>query len=482
MYNNSLNGDDFFSLIKKQYISDKIDIRSYCTCLEHIIDNTPDGIYINDGDANAILINKAFEKISGLDRNQLLGTNHRDLVKNGIIIKSGALEVLETKKEFTFIQKYLTTGREALITCTPIFDKSGNIVMIISSLRDLTELNVLKARCDEEEELRQRYEKQLELIKDKNNKSDFLIANDEKMDNVLMVANKMSQVESNVLITGESGVGKEIIAKYIHTNGNRANGPFIAINCGALPESLIESELFGYEDGAFTGAKKGGKAGLFEVAKDGTLFLDEIGELPLNIQVRLLRCIQDKKVTRLGSTKEIPINVRLISATNKNLKEMAENGAFRDDLYYRLCVVPIHIPPLRDRIRDIRPLADYYINFFNEQYGLNKSLSQSAYRLMFSYKWPGNVRELKNMIERVVVTSETNLILPKDLPIYNDTKNVINVEYSGQSLKEQVERFEYEQINLAYEKYKNVRAAAEYLGMSEPTYVRKRKQYKEKYS
>lgn len=479
--NKDPDNKDIFSYLKEYFCPDEFDTDTYCQYLEQILENAHDGIYINDGEANALFINTAFERISGLDREMLLGVNHRKLVEDGIIVRSGCLEVMEKRREVTLVLEYLTTKRQALVTCTPIFDKNGQIIMIISSVRDLDELNNLNTRFIEEVGLRQKYEKELELIKEKESNSDYLIAKDEKMANILILANRMSKVDSTVLITGESGVGKDVVARYIHSNGSRKKGPFVAINCGALPEHLIESELFGYENGAFTGAKKTGKAGLIEVAEGGTLFLDEVGDLPLNVQVRLLRCIQNKTITRLGGTREISVNVRLISATNKDLKKLVEDNMFREDLYYRLCVVPIHIPPLRERLGDIQPLADYYIDYYNKQYGYHKKLSESAYRTMYAYNWPGNIRELKNLIERVVVTTETDLIMADNLPIFNETLITSNIDKPVRSLKEQVERFEYDQILLAYEKFKNVRVAASYLGMSEPTYVRKRKDYNKKY-
>lgn len=457
------------------------DLSALLNCFSQIIENTPDGIYITDGDANAVLINKAFETISGLDRSELLFKNHRELEKQGIIAKSCALEVLRQKRTVTIIHEYLTTGRQALDTCTPVFDEEGRIIMTVSSIRDLTELNSLESVYEKEVILRQKYEKQLEYIQEQVSHSEDLIAVDERMTEVLLLANKMAKVDSVVMITGETGVGKEEVAQYIHKFGTRASKPFIAVNCGAIPDNLIESELFGYEGGAFTGAAKGGKAGLFEAAEKGTLFLDEVGELPLNIQVRLLRCLQNKAITRVGGTKEIPVDVRIISATNRDLKEMVKAGTFREDLYYRLCVVPIQIPPLRERFKDIRAFADYFLDRFNRQYGMQKRYSKQAYSALCSYSWPGNVRELKNLIERAVVTSESGTISREDLHLSDPAARPLPAEEFRGTLKEEVEQLEYRRIEEASGKFSNVRQAAMALGMSEPTFVRKRKEYRKKF-
>ena len=470
---------DSFSLIRS-IVKEEKDLALYCDVLEQIIENAPDGIYINDGQANAVLINKAFERISGLKREELIGRNHADLIKDGIIARSVAIEAIQQRKTITLVHTY-PTKRQALVTGTPIFDDNGRIIMIINSCRDLTELNNLQAKYDEEVGLRQRYEKQLEEIMDAASKDDSLIVKDEKMVRVIMLANKMAKVESNVMLTGESGVGKDVIARYIHDNSTDNKGPFIAVNCGALPENLIESELFGYEAGAFTGARKTGKAGLIEAASGGTLFLDEVGELPLVMQVRLLRCINNKAIVRVGGTEEIPVQVRIISATNKNLKEMIQEKQFREDLYYRLCVVPVEIPPLRERPGDILPLAEYYLDYYNKRYETGKKLSHSASRLLYSYQWPGNVRELKNVIERVVVTCETEMVMAEDLPINEEITKISIFGDQKVNMKEQLERIEYEQIVRAYDRYRNVCLAAESLGMTEPTYVRKRKAYTRKY-
>jgi len=285
-------------------------------------------------------------------------------------------------------------------------------------------------------------------------------------------------VDSTVLLVGESGVGKEVFAQAIHEFSQRKNEPFIRVNCGALPESLIESELFGYEKGAFTGADQKGKPGMFEMAHKGSIFLDEITELPYNMQVKLLRVLQEKEIMRVGGTRTIPVDVRIIVATNQNMKELVKNQKFREDLYYRLYVVPIDIPPLRKRIADIIPLAIHFLKEFNRMYGLEKSINRDALHMLEGYSWPGNVRELQNVIERLVVKTRADSIgtqdvipnLFKEEPIVRENKAVV---LDIMPLKEAAEEVENQLISLALKKYGTAARVAKILGVSPATVSRR---------
>lgn len=286
----------------------------------------------------------------------------------------------------------------------------------------------------------------------------------------------------NVLLLGETGVGKEQFARFIYENSQRSEQSFISINCGAIPPTLIESELFGYERGAFTGAKREGKMGVFESADNGTVFLDEIGDLPLEMQVHLLRVLQEMQITRVGGTRSIPVNVRIIAATNRDLLDMVHKKTFREDLYYRLNVIPIEIPPLRERPGDVVPLVQTFLRETNKKYCFQKVFSPAALQAMQHYNWPGNVRELKNVVEQAVILSDKNDILPSDLPIaccFSGERNHAPQPSGAFSLKREVARFEYQYICQAYEQYKNVRDAAASLGMDGATFVRKRKKYEQ---
>ncbi len=313
-----------------------------------------------------------------------------------------------------------------------------------------------------------------------------MIVEDKKMVEILKLANKVSKVNTTVLILGETGVGKEGIAKYIHYNSSRKREPFVIINCGAIPENLIESELFGYEGGAFTGANKSGKIGLFEKANKGTIFLDEIGELPLEVQVKLLRVLQEHKIEKIGSVNTVNIDVRVLAATNRDLNELIEKKLFREDLYYRISVMPINIHPLRERKADIIPLIKHFSNDINKKYNLNRSFSEDALDCLYAYQWKGNIRELRNIVERSIIICDKLLIEKEDLPKYisciskeREVKFAINnFAIKGFTLKDIVNNMEKEIIDDAIGRYGNVRMAAKALGIDASTLIRKRNKSK----
>lgn len=446
--------------------------------LEAIIETAFDGMYITDGNANTIFINKSYERITGLKREDLLGHNMADLVSRGIISEATSFWVLKNKVPKTVHQTF-NTGKSALVTSTPFFDESGEIQMIVSNVRDITELKILHEEVKLSKNENLKYKNIIEELKLQIANSEYIIAHDEKMLNLLTVAKRIARVDTTVLIYGETGCGKEVLAKYIYDNSSRVKKPFIKINCGAIPETLIESEFFGYEEGSFTGARTGGKMGVFEVSNNGTLFLDEIGELPLNMQVKLLRALQDGEIMKIGGTKSIKVNVRIIAATNCDLKELVKSGKFREDLFYRLNVVPLTIIPLRGRRGDIMPIVEYYLKMYNEKYGYSKKISSEALKYLYEYCWPGNVREVKNLVERLVVTVVDSEINYYDLPCYivdDDTKND-SLKNNIPKLDEAIENVEKDLILRAYAKHQNVRAAALELGIAPSTFVRKRQKY-----
>ncbi|MGG7163163.1 sigma-54 interaction domain-containing protein [Clostridium ihumii] len=329
------------------------------------------------------------------------------------------------------------------------------------------------------------YDKELQVMK-RNlfNISGMSIESNSMMD-VLRNSTKISKTDITALILGETGVGKEGIAKYIHYNSKRKDNAFITINCGAIPENLIESELFGYEPGAFTGANKGGKIGLFQLADGGTIFLDEVGELPLTTQVKLLRVLQEKQIEKVGGVESISVDIRIIAATNKDLKKLIDMKLFREDLYYRLSVFPIVIPPLRERKEDIKLLIDYFTNEINEKYNTKCNFSENALECLYNYEWPGNVRELKNIVERQIIMNESNIIYKRNLD--QEIKNtkieqdymlsMNNYSIKGYSLKEIIDKIEIEIIEDALERYGNVRTAAKALQIDPSTLIRKKQKY-----
>lgn len=446
-----------------------------------ILDGLYDGLFITDGNADTILINRAYQAISGLSPEDVLGKNMRDIVANGLIDQSGTLAALEKRGTVTLEQTF-RTDKTALITSTPHFDDSGNITMVITIVRDITELSRLQR---EFQRSREQHRLEADFFRRNRQFADRLVYSDPKSKACMDLARRVAPLDTTVLLLGETGVGKEQVARLIYENSSRTDRGFISVNCGAIPASLIESELFGYERGAFTGANKEGKKGVFESADKGTIFLDEIGELPLGMQVHLLRVMQNMEVTRVGSVKPIPVDVRIIAATNRNLQEMVLEKTFREDLFYRLNVVSINIPPLRERPGDIFPLVDSFLRQANKKYRYDKQFSSSAMNYLLEYNWPGNVRELKNVVEQAVILSTENEIQPSDLSIYRAEtaiEGTIDIPGVQVDLKTGLERLEYKYIARAYERYGTARAAAASLGMDDSTYTRKFRKYKKMFS
>lgn len=449
--------------------------------LDAVIEHSFDGIYITDGEANTIKVNRSYLTISGLQKSEVLGRNMRELVKDRTISASGTLMALEQKRPITIHQEF-KTGKQALVTSSPIFNNKNEVVLVITNVRDITELYRLKEEVTQRKKEENKLRQELQHIKTSSLIQDDLITNDPKSTRILTMLNKVAPLDTTVILLGETGVGKEVFAKYLYRNSSRQNKPFIKVNCGAIPANLVESELFGYEKGAFTGADKNGKMGLFELANHGTIFLDEVGELPLDMQVKLLRVLQEQEFERIGGRKPVKVDVRVIAATNRNLEEMVAQKTFRQDLYYRLMIFPVNIPPLRERIGDILPLAELFIEQLNKKYGMNKYLSPLSVTMMQDYSWPGNIRELRNSIERAVIISNSNEITPDALHLYTVNERpklrprVLN---PVTDLKTAIEELELEYINQAYETYGNVRDAAASLGMTPSTFVRKRQKFEE---
>ncbi len=447
--------------------------------LDAIIESSFDGLYITDGIGTTIRINPAIKRMTGLGEKELLNKSMNELVETGILSRSASLIVLEERKPVTTTLTTVT-GKTLLVSATPVFDENGEISRIVTNVRDISELNMLKQRLEQLEGLKQHFEFQLNQLKIK--MSDSIIYKNKLMEQIIYQAMKVAEVDSTVLITGESGVGKELIAEIIHRNSSRRNGPFIKLNIAAIPENLMESELFGYDPGAFTGARKEGKAGMFELANEGTLLLDEIGDLPIHLQVKLLRALQQREILRIGATKPIKIDVRIIAITNKDIEAMIENGEFRKDLYYRINVVPIHVPALRERVDDIPILVRHFLNFFNVKYNLHKKATAALIEKLMDYTWPGNIRQLENLIERLVVTSSEEVLDTNHLPPYffkvpqENGESNIKIE-DIMPLKEAVEAVEKMILTKTFQVASSYNEAAKILGIDASTVFRKVKKY-----
>ncbi|KIV76531.1 hypothetical protein SZ39_0230 [Bacillus mycoides] len=412
----------------------------------------------------------------GSNLKDLLGKNLLDLEKKGLFSPSVTRLVLEKQKKVSVVQE-TKSGRKILAVGNPVFNENGELHRIIIASRDITEATRLKTELHEIKKISEQYKKELDDFKNKDRFLKKLIYCSPKMEQIINQAKKIADFSSNVLISGESGVGKEVIAQAIHQLGNRSSKPFLKLNCGAIPENLLESELFGYTKGAFTGADKNGKEGYFKRADQGILFLDEIGEMPLHLQVKLLRVLQEQEVIPIGSTTPMKINVQIIAATNKSLEKMVESGTFREDLFYRLNVIPLRVPSLRERMEDVPVLAFHFLQQLNEKYNKNYHLTPDALNLLEFYSWPGNVRELQNMIERLVVSADDPVIeaefVSKFLtPGYdfNKSKPVITRVLP---LQEALHSVEEQLILLAMKQYKTTTKAAKALGISQSSVSRK---------
>ena len=385
-------------------------------------------------------------------------------------------------------------GKEYVATAIPVFNQDGDIQRVVTNIRDITELVELKDALEDTKVQAAEFSSNLALVRTQHMLEHGIVSKSPQMLQIIDLASKMAQFDATVLILGESGVGKELIAKLIHSASTRnKKGEFIKVNCGAIPRELLESEFFGYEPGAFTGARKEGKPGYFELAHTGTLFLDEIGELPLDLQVKLLRVIQEHELVRLGDTKPKKIDVRIIAATNRELEQMVAQGTFREDLFYRLNVLPIQIPPLRSRPEDIPALLTAFLEKYSRKYGSGKMFTGDSLALLCRYNWPGNVRELENVVERLVITADDHVILPQHLPIQvlkrEQSASVNNqvladhkFEHDSEmrTLQEVMDQVEKEMIIKALTIYGSTYRAAKVLGVSQSTIVRKAKKYHQK--
>ncbi|NEU31896.1 PAS domain S-box protein [bacterium LRH843] len=436
--------------------------------MDKVVEFSTDGIFVVSKEGKALFVNSAYENITGFKREQLVGKHMSELMSTGYLDQSVSLLVLNKKKRISILQK-IGQQKDVIVTGNPVFDQTGDIQMVVSSVRDITQLNQLT------EELK----KAKSFSEINHNRYSFSYGYDEK---VLFQSYKMKKVidkikqvaafPTSILLLGPSGSGKEVITNLIHQHSDRIDKPFIKINCGAIPEMLLESELFGYVKGAFTGAHQEGKIGLLELADKGTVLLDEIGELPLLLQVKLLRVLQERKIQRLGDNKERELDIRIVSATNQSLKNLVAQGKFREDLYYRLQVIEITIPPLSERPEDTEILLEHFFSYYSQLYNIEKVLSVETKKLLKSYHWPGNVRELKNLVESMIVSVPSQIIKPTDLP-----QHFISQSYKDSSLKHRIEQFEKTIILDAIQKNSSIRNAAKSLGVHHSTLVKKMKKW-----
>ncbi|MDL0165616.1 sigma-54 interaction domain-containing protein, partial [Clostridioides difficile] len=356
------------------------------------------------------------EENYGLKKEDIFGKNVSFLEDSGYSTKSPIPIVLKTKTKFS-LEQDTQTGKKLIITATPIFDENGNLEFTVENCRDITELNNIKNKLEDTKKQVKKYKSEVEtLYRTALRIEDTVIMDGIVMRPIINTVNHVSKTDVSVLLLGESGTGKSSLARYIHHNSNRSNGPFITINCATISPQLLESELFGYTSGAFTGASTKGKVGLVELANGGTLFLDEIGDIPQNLQAKFLQLIQDRTFTPVGSLKNKKVDIRIISATNVDLVSKVKEKKFREDLYYRLNVIEIKLPPLRERRDNLVEIIKYYFNRYSSDFNLNKTISKEAMDAIANYRFPGNIRELQNIIQKILLTCTDNHITIDDLP------------------------------------------------------------------
>lgn len=441
--------------------------------LNQVFENSPASLFIADASGKALRINKTFVDITGTNREDMFGRNVLDIEKEGTLKPSVCALTLKERCKVSVLQQ-VNEVNDILVTGVPVFDEDGEMFRVVTSAilhQDIASLSKYiyelkgKARIQ---------------VEGNNN----LIGESKSMWEILNIVDLVKDTSTSVLITGETGVGKGVLAQHIHETSNRCEEKMVEINCGAIPEKLLESELFGYESGAFTGADKRGKAGLIEVAHKGTLFLDEISELPFHLQVKLLQFLQKRSITRVGGTTPIEVDVRIIAASNRFLPKLVEEGLFRSDLYYRLNVVPIEIKPLRERKDDILPTALYFLKKYGDKYGKEIKLTEEFQNILLNRQWMGNTRELENYIERSVVIGlgkesgglsvevlSSGVTKPAESTV-NKSRDTSKVENN-----ETLEDVEKRMVISLYEKHRSSYKVGEALGVSQATAYRKIKKY-----
>lgn len=455
---------------RRECYKDKMDV------VFRIMDNEND-VTLTDEKGVVLRVSDSYEEHYGVSRKGIIGKSVYELEKQGVFKPSVTVAVLKERKKVTLLQVN-KKGERILTTGVPILDEKGELEYIISfNSIDIANVTSLYDNYHRLTELMKEYSAEIQHLKMKELEDKQLIAKSKEMSNINDLIMQIAGSDANVLITGETGVGKSMIAKVLHQASNRSEGPFIEINCGTIPPTLIESELFGYEKGAFTGANHKGKLGKIELANGGTLFLDEIGELPLDMQIKILQVIQQKVISRIGSLEKTTVDFRLVAATNKDLEKAIKQGVFREDLYYRLSVIDINIPPLRERRDDIIPLIMNFIEKFNAMYHKKLSISSNALMLLESYDWPGNIRQVENFIERQVVTFKGTIIEAEDLPKEFQNGQKRDVSLNSNTLSNMIEEYEKEIFINALEKYKTSVAVGRALGISQTTAARKLRKY-----
>jgi len=447
---------------------------------ESILEASDDGFLAIDMNANILYINSTYCNQLGLSKEEIIGRPVVDIIKNSKLPDMlGDIGVLDEKDVFHFVVKdqFLDKQKYALVTRTTVV-KDNNIIASGGQARFVKTTVMLGEKLKKMNEKLEFYKNELNRLSGDKHSFDRIIGSGDEFIKIKDIAKRAALQDFTVLLTGETGTGKEVFANAIHYASKRKDKPFIKVNCATIPSELFESEFFGYSEGAFTGAKKAGKKGKFEMANGGTIFLDEIAEMPVFMQVKLLRVLQEREIEKIGGEKPILIDIRVIAATNKDLKAEIEKGRFREDLYYRLNVVGIELPPLRKRKKDIVEFVHNFLNEINEEYRTAKVFSEELLEAFMKYSWPGNVRELENTVERCYTLAEENLITEACLNTSFLTNSKLQDYDEGKPLNEIMNSIEKKLICKAIEKNdNNIQKAAMSLGIHRRTLYKKIEQF-----
>lgn len=457
----------------------------YYELLQSILDASIDEIFVVDKNGYILFVNKIAKEHYGIEATDLVGKTVFHFGKQGLWEPTIFPIVMKEKKKIAMLQN-TALGKTLLVTANPIFDQNKEIIMVVENARDLTEIELLRKSLNKEQNKVLQYKSQLEMLRKKELDISGFVVHSESMVDIVNLSRQVAATDATVLILGETGVGKTLLAKLIHNLSARVDEPFITLNCAAIPDQLFESELFGYSPGAFTGASTKGKTGLIELADGGTLFLDEIGDISPQLQAKLLQVIEERQFYKIGGKTPKNIDIRILTATNRDLKTYVKDGTFREDLYYRLNVVEITIPPLRERTEEIVRLADHFLDLHNKKYDTNKRLSDKVQDLLLAYPWPGNVRELSHVIERLIITNPGNLIKPQSLSrltnlVMEDGSNSSDDEAISVNrlvpLDHALETVEKHLVTTAYVRLRSSYKVAEVLGVSQSKAYRLMRKY-----
>ena len=440
------------------------------------LESAHDGFMIADSTGRILYFNQAYARLTKLENILKTGMQLQKLQELGMVPSASCLEAVSTGQQVS--QIHFTAERKTAIVSVsmPCFDDAGQMLRIITNVRDVSEFLDMREQIEAVQNILSRFSKQMEQPQDACRRE--VLAASGEMQALLDMAEQVAAVDANVLIQGESGTGKEVVAKFIHGTSPRREKPFLAVNCGAIPENLLESELFGYTQGTFTGQIKGGKKGLIASAEGGTLFLDEIGDMPIALQVKLLRFLDTKTYAPLGASKTVSADVRILSATKRDLNQMVQEGSFREDLYYRLNVVNLVVPALRERRDDIIPLVLFFLERANRTYFQKKHIPPLLLQALYQYDWPGNVRELRNVVERMVVLGQGDTCeLPPGFSKKLDTQVRRSYNEGVHPLADYMAQQERSYLIDAYRQCGTTRKTAQALGIDHSTLIRKMKRY-----